>query len=261
MNENIAVSVQATTYPDSVRIYRANVPMRKGITIAPRGSRTKFFRSDEDNEYIYETNQERAIRRSRKSIKDYILCNDFDLFCTFTMGTERYDDENSIKRLKNWVKNQRDRNGKFRYIFVTERHKNGALHFHALFGGYNGKLANALNPNNGQPVLDSNNLPVYNFEEYTHGFTTVKLILDKGSKTNTARYLQKYVGKDLTATFGKNRYWASKGLKKPIKEDNPDFFYNGVKPIYSHINDHGEMFEFVRGQSPEIDAYIDAHQP
>lgn len=261
MSENIAISVQATTYPDSVRIFIPNIPIRKNVSKSPKGSRINLFRSAEDIEYIYETNLERSIRRSRKAIKDYILCNDFDLFCTFTMGKDRYNDEKSIKRLKNWVKNQRDRNGKFIYIFVTERHKDGALHFHALIGGYKGKLAPAINPNAGNPKLDINGLQVYNFTEYTHGFTTVRLIVDKNNKTKTARYLQKYVGKDLAAGFGKNRYWASKGLNKPTIQDNPDYFYHGVQPVFTHINDHGKIFEFVRGQTPEIDAYIEANQP
>lgn len=251
---------KATTYPDSVRIFIPNEPYTHESTISS-GHKSKAYAKDfEDQSNLYETNEERSIRRTRKLMKGYALCNDFQLFCTFTMGTDRFNDERSLKRMKNWLKNQRDRNGKFRYLVVTERHKNGAMHFHGLFGDYSGKLEPAVNPKDGELLTDKYGTPVFNFSEYTHGITTAEVISGRDDRTRTAYYIQKYIGKDLTAESGKNRYWASKGLKRPVTQDNPASFYEGVKPAYKQQLDHGVIYEFVKGQSPEIDAYIEAHQ-
>lgn len=75
--------------------------VRKKATIQkPKGSSSAV---DEGYE-IYETNEERSLRRTRKAIKDYALCNDFDIFATFTIADDRFNDERSRKRLATWLK-------------------------------------------------------------------------------------------------------------------------------------------------------------
>ncbi|MES2631204.1 MAG: hypothetical protein V4611_04565 [Patescibacteria group bacterium] len=258
-DSKLLVFAKATYYPDAVRVFIPNKPYlrsKEGF----EHSKTKSNPNIEDIDSEYETNEERSIRRTRKTIKDYVLCNDFNLFCTFTIGKDRYNDDRSIQRLKTWFKNQRDRNGKFRYIVVTERHKDGALHFHALIGGYTGKLKYAINPNNGEYISDKRNDFVRNFVEYKLGNNTAKVIDSKESSTKTAYYLQKYIGKDLTASFGKNRYWASKGLNKPETEDNPELFYKQVETPLHWVIDHGTILEFEYGLHPITDSFIEAHR-
>jgi len=252
------VFAKATYYPDSVRVFIPNKPYlreKEGYEHSTNSS----SRVD-DIGIEYESNEERSIRRSRKSIKDYVLCNNFDLFCTFTIGTDHHNDERSIQRLKNWFKNQRDRNGKFNYIVVTERHKKGGLHFHALIGGYTGKLKYAVNQKTGEYIPDKRGDFVRNFVEYTLGFSTAEVINDKESKSKTSYYLQKYIGKDLTASFGKNRYWASKGLNKPTTEDNPEPFYKHIETPLHWVLDHGTILEFEYGLNPITDSFIESHR-
>lgn len=259
-NKPTYVRAKATVYPNSVRIFISNMPYKKGGKRNSKGSNFRSSKLVDDQEFIYETNKERAVRRSRKAIKDYVLCNNFNLFGTLTFAKDRFDDDKCISRFKNWMKNQRDRNGKFPYIAVAERHKSGALHFHVLFSGYSGKLKGAVSPNTNKPLLGKNGTQLQNFVEYTHGHSVAEFILDDEGKTKTAYYLQKYIGKDLSASFGKNRYWASKGLKTPNTIDNPVNFFKGVKPAFSVNIDHGKILEYVKGQSPAVDSFIEANQ-
>ena len=260
-NARYLVYAKATYYENSVRVFIFNKPFvatEQGYELPARPSHAPC--EDDEPEIPYETNEERSIRRARKTMKDYVLCNHFDIFATFTIGTDRYNDERSIKRMLTWLKNQRNRNGKFRYIVVTERHKDGALHFHALIGGYTGNLAYAINPNSGGYISDKRGDFVRNFSEYKLGNNTAKIIDNKEGSTKTAYYLQKYVGKDLTASFGKKRYWVSRGLKKPAVEQNPEPFYKQIDTPLHWVVDHGTILEFEYGLNPVTDMFIEAHR-
>jgi hypothetical protein len=251
------VLAKATYYPDFVRVWIPNQPylrQKEGYE-----SKSKGYTATEDDNEQYETNEERSLRRTRKAIKDYALSNDFDIFATFTMADDRFNDERSKKRLATWFKNQRNRNGKFKYIVVAERHKNGALHFHALIGGYTGRLVYGVNPHNGEYIPDGRGNFVRNFDEYKLGINSAKIIDSKESKTKTAHYLQKYINKDMAIVFGQNRYWASQGLNRPPTEDNPPLFYKAVEADRHWVVDHGTVLEFDRNKHPLIDIFLESH--
>ncbi|MDB5181064.1 MAG: hypothetical protein JWO54_827 [Candidatus Saccharibacteria bacterium] len=251
------VHAKATYYPDFIRIWIPNQPYlrkREGFEL-----KTKSSSKLNDNSELYESNEERSLRRTRKAIKDYALCNDFDLFATFTLADDRFNDERSKRRLATWFKNQRNRNGKFKYIIVAERHKNGALHFHALIGGYTGRLVYGVNPHNGEYISDGRGNFVRNFEEYKLGINSAKVIGNKDSKTKTAYYLQKYINKDMVIVIGKNRYWASQGLNKPMIDENPEPFYKAVEADRHWVVDHGTVLEFDRDKNVLIDMLLGSH--
>lgn len=174
--EKYLVKVKATYYRDFVRIWIPDQPylhLPPGVETPAKPETFKELDSDEDA-ILYETNQERSLRRTKKAIKDYVLMNDFEWFVTFTFADDRHNDERSRKRFATWLRNQRKRNGKFRYIIVAERHKSGALHFHGLLGGYEGKLVHAINPHTGKRIKDGRGDFVRNFEEYKLGINTAK---------------------------------------------------------------------------------------
>ncbi|MDO8335199.1 MAG: hypothetical protein Q7T74_00230 [Candidatus Saccharibacteria bacterium] len=240
------VYAQATYYPNFVRIWIPNKP--KIYQDKSTSTDSTIYRMDV--EYPYETSEERSLRRSRKSIIDYALCNEFDLFATFTFGENRADDDKVRKKLATWLKNQRTRNGKFRYVVVPERHKTGELHFHALIGGYKGKIKFAINPHTGKKIKDSRGNYVRNFSEYRIGINSAKTISEDSGEVKTAYYLQKYITKDAVNTFGKNRLWVSHGLKKPLVEENPEEWYLHVKPDREHATDYGIILEFDINSNP-----------
>lgn len=82
---------------------------------------------------------EQSLSRTRRLIRDYILCNRFKYFCTFTFSdccVDRSDLPALSKALREFFKNFRNRYAPdFQYLVVPERHKSGTWHFHGLVSG------------------------------------------------------------------------------------------------------------------------------
>jgi hypothetical protein len=152
-----------------------------------------------------------SIRRTKTVISDLTLCNDFDMFVTFTFAKDRQNINKLKKQMSQWLKNEKARRGKFSYIIVPEFHKDGvSIHFHALFKNYKGDLINS-----GKKI---NQRTAFNLKSYTLGYSTAVKI-DDISKVSS--YVRKYITKDMPKFEGKKRYWCSTGLKRPIVVENP----------------------------------------
>lgn len=111
-------------------IYKNGVDLDKN-TDRDKTKPRKAFRDDDS--------LERSVRRSRTVINDYVHCNEFDLFVTFTFSSkkvDRYDLESVYFKMQGWLRRQTAKHPNFRYVIVPEKHKDGALHFHALIGGF-----------------------------------------------------------------------------------------------------------------------------
>ena len=248
------VNSQAQYFPDFARIYIPNHPIQKNQPGYEPSQPLELTNSNP-----YESDIERSIRRTRKSIKDYVFCNNFDLFATFTFATNRQSIESCKTRMSDWLRNQRKRKGKFQYLIISELHKDKlSLHFHALLKDYPGEIKQSFY-DSGLPIKQDGHL-VFTIPSYTLGFTNVKKIdPDKYSHLSVAFYLQKYITKDMPLFFGKNRYWASRGLLKPYLEDNPEPFYIGIEPTREYETDHGKIIEIDKGVSPLVDMFIESH--
>lgn len=189
------VDSQAKYYPDFVSVFIPNIPIIKGyskINTAPSDIENEI----QDKQTEGETPFERSIRRTKRRISDYVLCNDFDMFVTFTFSEDRQNVEKSKMKMSNWLRNQRKRNGKFKYLIIPEFHKDGrSLHFHALVGGYTGIIEQAINPKTHQPLKQRGQY-VFSISGYTLGFTNVKVIdKDPSERYKVGFYLQKYITK------------------------------------------------------------------
>jgi len=159
----------------------------------------------------------RADSRAKTTIKDLIKSNTFDHFITFTFDPAklpyRYDADMCKVAIQKWFKSQTRKYGRFDYIVLPEFHKNGALHFHAVFGGFKGPLADS-------GVRHGGNI-VYNLPTYRLGFSTAKIIKQSPEdRDRVASYLTKYVTKDMPHFAGKKRYFTSSDLKRPVKTTN-----------------------------------------
>lgn len=170
----------------------------------------------------------KSMKRSKQQIFDLIACNDFDMFVTFSFGKDHYDIEKSKRKMMNWIKEQQKThmkkyNKKFQYVLVPEFHKDRkAIHFHGLLNNYRGRIQKSKNPKTNKTVVQKGKI-VYNILSYQHGFTNLTYIKNKEA---TARYVTKYVTKDVIDLAGQKRYWFSKGLKKPQRLYNVNL--NGV---------------------------------
>lgn len=240
----IIVNAQLTIYGTFASVYIPDVPI---ISQVPGYEKPLKAGLPESNE-PYETNEERSLRRTRRNIRGIVDCNDFDLFVTFTFNREkvdRYDIDACKKVLATWLKNQRSKHGSFSYILVMEYHKDGAAHFHGLFGNYKGKVVESINPKTGKHHKDERGRLSYAFPEFNSGYSVVKYVEEKrDSKSKVALYIQKYITKDMPLIFGKNRYWTSHGLKRPTVIDNPEPWYEHVTPDNEIRTDYGRILYF-----------------
>ncbi len=235
VDASILVRAKATYYPQMATVY---VPSKPYLVLLPGMVANKKLDRKKRKKKQSEDDLERSIRRAKKAIGDYIKCNRFELFCTFTFKDDRQDIDKCRAKMAGWLKRQRVRQGKFSYLIVAEQHKDGALHFHALFKDFTGKLVPAINPHTGKPILRKGK-PVYNLTGYTLGHTTVQKISDTaGDHARVAAYIKKYITKNMPLFFGKNRYWCSQKLVAKKVENNPSDWYLKRKPdkVYRHPN-------------------------
>lgn len=238
------VKAVATYYPDMIKVYVPNMPIKKLLPDWELDSTNHKYIDKDLTKTSNESPEERSIRRSQQIVRDYVMCNRFDLFATITIASDRYDMEHSKAKLNTWLKNQRDRNGKFSYVIVPEHHKDGALHFHGVFRNYTGKLETSRSSKTNRALTDHGK-PVYEFKEYKSGFTKVQYIGNTPEDhAKVGGYIRKYITKDMVSLFGKKRFWASQGLRKPIREDNPSWFEDLV-PDYVYENEYGKIYTYT----------------
>lgn len=159
---------------------------------------------------LTEDSLQRSVRRSRAAISDYCGVNDFEWFVTFTFNPKkvnRYDLSHCYTKMQGWLWRTHRKNEDFKYIIVPERHKDGAIHFHALISGYDLKIK--------KTNVIQNNRRVYNITGFTYGFTNAQRLDDDTKKT--VAYMCKYITKDMELVQNRRRYWCSKNLRKPEK--------------------------------------------
>lgn len=168
----------------------------------------------------------REIWKIKTKIKDYVLCNDFNTFWTLTFNSDRYDYDAAFEKLSKWIRKMRDKYGKFRYIVIPEIHKDGAIHFHAVFGGFKG------------PLIDSGvkhrNVTVFNCADWEYGFTTITRMRNK---EKCASYVTKYFTKDMQNSIvgkDKKKYWLSRGLRLPAVTYSADDLSGNLQPTYEN---------------------------
>lgn len=213
------VSAILKIYPAKYRLYRFDSPIKirqKGYELRRSGTTHTSHRGDATDD---------SRRKGKRTIADLIICNDFDLFLTFTFKKDRQNIDLLRKRFNKWLKNQRDIHGKFQYIVVPEFHKDQkSIHFHALFKHYKGNLTKS--------GITKNNRTIYNVKSYKSGFSTAVKI-DNIQKVSS--YMRKYITKEMPTFKNGHRYWCSKGLKRPtIIQLNNSIPQNpqGYKQVY-----------------------------
>lgn len=202
------VSNFTKTYPKKTLLYeykKHTVKLEEGYELVKDLVVSQSPPDEIDSHHHRETSLARSLRRTKTTISDLVLCNEFDLFVTFTFKSDRFNTGLSKSKLSNWLKSQQKQYGKFTYIVVPEFHKDKkAIHFHGLFKNYAGPLSDSGVKINGRKS--------YNLKSYKSGFNSAVKI-DNVEKV--ANYVRKYITKDMPQFAGKKRYWHSVGLKMP----------------------------------------------
>lgn len=150
-----------------------------------------------------------SLSRTKRNIRELALCNNFTHFATLTVNSQfadRFSLENCQENLRKIFKKIKRKNSDFKYLFITEKHKNGAFHFHGLVSGLdfytnqNGYLSNS----------DLDNL----------GFNSFSVIKDYSKCCN---YITKYITKDCIKNEHNQIYISSRGLKKATRTEISNF--------------------------------------
>lgn len=218
--------------------FENRIKVSKNLIINEDGEKVKTEKSERD-----------SIRRARRTVVDYALCNEFDFFGTITLDDKKVGAENVTnyiymqKELSQALEiYKRDYAPALEYLFVPELGENtGRLHFHFLIKGID-KTHLYRNEYN---KLD------WHFFRSRFGFINIKPI----KKTNTdrmsvAKYCSKYITKS-GVKLGKMRYFCSKTLSKPIKEVCDDSFTAYL------IKEFLESYGYVSYVKTDLGRYVD----
>lgn len=204
-----------------------------------------------------------SVSRTKSTIFELAMCNEFSYFCTFTQDKEKVKDRYNLSefrsQLSRYIRNQnRNRENKIEYLFIPEQHKDGAWHIHGLIKGLTAEdltefsLKDKL-PNKLRKALKEGK-KIYNWEKMANkfGYFTASPI---ESHIACSKYITKYITKDIIANnleSGAHSYFASQGLKRReliFKGDHErcpvehwDFENEYVKVVfYDNIADFGNV--------------------
>ena len=219
-----------------IRIYIYKTPYALPEPGSPRIKKIKRDTDVIDNDSIH-----RSIRRTKSTIADLVICNNFEYFCTFTFNPKkinRYDMSKCKYVMSMWLHRQRLHSPDMKYLIVPELHKDGAIHFHALISNFNGRLKDSGKKQNGRTV--------YNMTGYRAGFTTAVPI--DHNKLAVSNYIKKYITKDMPLIYGRKRYWISQNLIRPTKTVNA-FSRIQKLPLFTkktYETEYYEVFETMK---------------
>lgn len=195
------------------------------ITGLKRSSSCKVEYEEKDGiQYNKETGEQRteesikhsafnSLNRTKQKIYDYALANNWEngYFLTITFNQEyvdRYNYKECYGHIKNLIRNIRRTNPNIKYIFVPEKHKDGAWHFHGLVVN----CENLILIDSGKTAKGKKIYNI-NLQTYKYGFTTATKIEDTNKVSG---YITKYITKELIdSTKGQHRYLFSKNLDAP----------------------------------------------
>lgn len=154
-----------------------------------------------------------SINRTRNSIYYLSRSNVWDWFVTLTLDpakVDRYDYVECSKKVRKQLNNIKNRYcSDMYYLLVPEQHKDGAWHFHGLFGDC-GELEFVDSSR-----LDAKGNTIFNIEAYKLGFSTATRVTDT---ERVSSYICKYITKELCDVVpGRQRYWVSNNVCRAPK--------------------------------------------
>lgn len=152
------------------------------------------------------------ISRASSKVKELVLCNPWDYWCTFTIDKvkfDRYNLKGYVKRLGNFLRDYNkycDPDDKVKYLLIPEMHKDGAWHMHGFIRGIR------------QQDLYRNKNGYLSWRQYerTFGFISMKRIEGERAIEHLSSYMLKYMTKEIRNTIkelGAHSYYSSQGLQ------------------------------------------------
>lgn len=173
----------------------------------------------------YDLKLDESLCRTRRTIRDLILCNRFLYFCTFTFSdskVDRYDLDSCKKGITAFFHDFRQKVAPdFRYLIVPERHKDDAWHFHGVVWGIPDdeftvpSMITVRNRQTHKLYEVPNKKGFVRWERYSKRFGHFDCSRIKHYEA-CAAYVSKYITKSLSEmTKSKHLYFCSAGLARP----------------------------------------------
>lgn len=206
------------SYKYYLYIYNCN-DLRIVQTTTKKESILKKLLPQEIKDYNADEVQRCSLSRSKRYIREIALCNDFQFFFTLTVDSknaDRFSLDECQEKMRKILKKIKRRNKDFKYIIITEKHKDGAFHFHGL------------STDTGDLVVNSYGyLSSYEFSTEL-GFNSFSPIRDY---TKCCNYITKYITKDCVKNSHNQVYIVSKGLNRATRTELKDF---PIEPTYEN---------------------------
>lgn len=155
-------------------------------------------------------------RRAKARFRDIVLSNRWSYFVTFTFAFEevdRYSVNECSLLLQKFCKNFFRRHRGY-YVFVPERHEDGALHFHGFIycDNISRLLHHKIDETNGDRLYRRGH-PVFSLKDWQYGFSELESV-DNLSYNKAIQYCASYIKPNNKVA---NRWYYSGGslVRKP----------------------------------------------
>ena len=197
-----------------------------------------------------------SLIRSRTKIFELAMCNDWDLFATFTIDPKKYNRyqlNDFYKAFSKFVNNFNSRKGtSIKYLLIPEMHEDGAWHLHGLFMGLTRNWLRRFTLREKLPRYIRSKLwigqRIYEWPHYRtrFGFCDLEPIRNKEA---CCKYIVKYITKDLgrsVSELGAKVYYCSQGLERPQVIYQGDDSERIALPDHSNVwMDRKDFFTFA----------------
>lgn len=198
-----------------------------GVSIPRKGETGIRGRSKER-----EKNIERSARRAKAQVRRISMTLGLDHLLTLTYRENVQDKEEAWQDFITFIRLVHLHIPSWIYVAVIEEQKRGAIHFHLGVKGYQDvSLLRTL----WRRIVKDGNIDV-NYIKSKGGF--------QWKRINIARYLAKYIGKDMKTELNERRYRASRGIKIPKVSVYMPFIMKGLKVV--QINARGYLLGHIR---------------
>lgn len=244
-------------YPDGTeKIICCNRPIFRESGYEPVSQ--SHFISKPQNYNMDNPTRSDSLKRAKESVFDISALNEFEYFVTFTVSPEnllcinRYDPVQLKNYICKWFDNQVQRNG-IRHVTAPENHEDCAIHLHGLISGisvvdsgtvlapgYKKPIKRETAIRKGIPLEDCKT--VYNVPSWRLGWSTAIALY--GDSTNVAKYMTKYITKDLKKIFGKFYYSGGKGLVRKPPFVLTDMNFDSIEERAYAVEQAGLSFKY-----------------
>lgn len=222
-----SANVIINTYPDgSMEVIRYKKPFEHLVEAGNLPSADRVRKLIKEGEYwtpvdgfdisSIQQSLRNSSKRSQDTMYGYVLSNEWDYWVTLTLSPEvvnRFDDKSVKAFWSRFEERCKKRNPDCKILAIPEKHKNLALHFHALMADIKLTLIPAINPHTGKEIRTKFGDLVFNIKDWDFGFSTCVVMPRENNLLKVANYLVKYITKSGNIDYNAKRFYHTRNLE------------------------------------------------